>query len=84
VRAIAISPNGRWMASASGDDPIRISEVASGRELYTLKGHTGTVLTVAFSVEGQRLYSASDDNSYNVWDVTTGKEIFSNHPEGDH
>ncbi|MBI5760743.1 MAG: SUMF1/EgtB/PvdO family nonheme iron enzyme [Planctomycetales bacterium] len=47
---------------------------ANVRELATLTGHTGVVLSVAFSADGKRLASASYDQTVKVWDAMTGQE----------
>src|SRR3990172_7661546 len=38
VNAAAFSPDGRWLASGDDEGTIKLWEVATGRELRTLKG----------------------------------------------
>jgi eukaryotic-like serine/threonine-protein kinase len=75
IRQVAYSPDGKRLASASGDKTVRVWEADGGKELLTLKGHTDTVHSVAFSPDGRRLASAGWDQSVRVWDANTGKEL---------
>jgi WD40 repeat protein len=52
---------------------VKVWEVASGRCLHTLEGHTGQVRAVAFSPDGSRLAAARNDPAVMVWDVVTGR-----------
>jgi hypothetical protein len=55
---------------------VRIWDIATGKELFTLKGHADGVNGVAFSPDGQRLASGSEDQTVKIWDIATGKELF--------
>jgi WD40 repeat protein len=49
VAALAFSPDGQTLASASYDESVKLWEVATGREQATLQGHTHQVNAVACS-----------------------------------
>lgn len=69
VTALAFSPDGDLLASASQDRTVRLWDVAKGEEIYRLKGHTNTVCTVAFSPDGKTIASAGTDREIRLWEV---------------
>ncbi len=69
VSALAFSPGGDLLASASHDCTVKVWGVATRTELRTLRGHTGRVHALAFSPDGQALASASDDGTVRVWSL---------------
>ncbi len=73
--AVAFSPGGRILAGASEDGTLRLWDVATGREIHRLRGHSDSVLTVAFSADGKILASGSGDRTVRLWDVATSEEI---------
>jgi WD40 repeat protein len=76
LTTLAISPDGRVLASGSGfEDPtIRIWEAATGRLLRQLDGHTGWVCKLVFTRDGRRLISAATDQSIRFWDTSNWTE----------
>ncbi|MEZ5426935.1 MAG: caspase family protein [Pyrinomonadaceae bacterium] len=76
VHSIAFSRDGRFLASAGGqDETVKIWDAAGGQELRTLKGHSSVVFSVAFSPDGKILASAGFDRTIRLWDAVGGKEL---------
>jgi WD40 repeat protein len=83
VTAIAISPDGQTLASASVDRSIKLWDLDtghllhtfSGRSLWSGTGHSDRVNALTFSPDSQIVISASDDGTIKQWDITTQKLI---------
>ena len=73
VTAVAFSPDGRHLASASRDGTVRLWNPATGRPTTTLQAHRGRVTAVAFSPDGRHLASGDADGTVRLWDPATGR-----------
>jgi WD40 repeat protein len=73
--AVATSPDGTWLATASDDETLRLWDRDTGTLLHSLTGHTDMVRAAAISSDGTWLASASGDGTVRVWDRATGTAI---------
>jgi serine/threonine protein kinase/WD40 repeat protein len=79
VKSVAFSPNGKYIASASGwpssDNTARIWDRQTGEQLHLLSDHQTRVVTVTFSPEGSLLLSGDDQGRIIFWDPETGRKV---------
>jgi hypothetical protein len=73
THAVALSADGQWLASADGDGPLRIWEVATRRQLYRLHGHDSGAQTLAFAGGGRRLVSFCRGEGI-LWDLRPSQD----------
>jgi WD40 repeat protein len=68
VMTAVFSPNGRWIASGSGDGKVTVWNATNGKERCAFQAHKEHMRHVDFSPDGRRLATAGDEGSAKVWD----------------
>ncbi len=72
---LAISPDGRTLASGSVDGSIRCWDVRTARLVAALPGHLEETSAVAFSQDGRTLASANLGMEVKLWHLPTLREV---------
>jgi WD40 repeat protein/predicted Ser/Thr protein kinase len=74
IQSVAISSDGRTLASGSHDNTIKLWDVQTAKEICTLNDDS-MIRSLAFSSDGRTLASVTDDRTIKLWDVQTAKNI---------
>lgn len=77
VLDVDVASNGRFFASSSADNTIKIWDTGTGKLLQTLSGHTSWVRSVKISKNNDYLVSGSKDGMVKIWDIKTGAQLHS-------
>ena len=74
MTAVAIAPDGTWLASGGGDGSVRIWDPATGQQRAASPATPAAVRAVAIAPDGTWLASGGDDRSVRIWDLATGRQ----------
>jgi WD40 repeat protein len=74
VAAVAFSPTGAYLATASAESTARVWDTLRGQEIVRLN-HADRVGAVAFSATGAFLATASADTTARLWEMPGGREV---------
>ncbi|MBW4598197.1 MAG: DnaJ domain-containing protein [Calothrix sp. FI2-JRJ7] len=75
VNAIAISPDGKTIVSASDDGSVLEWDIKTGKKLYLFTGQAGAVLSVAISPDNDMFASGCVDRKISSWHLGTKKYL---------
>lgn len=73
VSAVAVSKDGKLIASAGLDRTVRVWDAATGKLARAFVGHKNEVYSVDISPDGKEIASSDYDGSVLVWNGATGK-----------
>src|SRR5437588_1016687 len=76
VLAVAVSPDGRYVAAGSNSGQVRVWRDEGRVAHLTIRGHTDRVGALTFSPDGQTLATASWDSTVRLWDLASGATIW--------
>ena len=75
VRVVAVSRDGRYVASGATDGRVVVWQPGAGPQGRVICSHSSEVVSIAFSPDGSKMASGSDDGSLFLCDVASGQLI---------
>lgn len=73
--SVVFSPDGKTLLSGNNDATIITWDVATGRQLRIMYGHSDHIGAVAFRADGRTLASIGNDQTVELWDANSGDEL---------
>jgi WD40 repeat protein len=71
---MALSPDGKTLASCGEDNCVHFVDVASGKE-KPVAGHVMAIDRLQFAPNGQQLWTGAIDSTTGLWEFGTGKAL---------
>ncbi len=71
--AVAVSPNGKFLATGAQDGLVILWDPATGKKLTGITAHAGRVTALVFTGDSKYLASAGEDRTLKLWDTATFK-----------
>ena len=75
IKALSISPDGRFLVSGSSDNTIKVWDVAQRRVVHSLEGHSGQVLAVAVTPDSRYAVDIAMPVGTGIYAARSGRVI---------
>ncbi|NER89500.1 WD40 repeat domain-containing protein [Moorena sp. SIO3A2] len=69
ISALAVTPDGKQVISASFDNTIKVWDRESGKEILSFIGHDYSIYDIKVTRDGKKIISASKDKTVKVWNL---------------
>ena len=73
--AVEWSPDERQIALIGNQPDVQVIEVATGKLVRELRGHTDAIYNAQWTRDGKHLLTASDDSTARLWDLSDGSAL---------
>ena len=74
IRCLAVSPDGRFLASGGNDLLVKVWSTADQKPVAQLTGHQQQVYSLAFHSDGEHLVSADYQGAVKIWEMATWRQ----------
>ncbi|MBL8020507.1 MAG: PQQ-binding-like beta-propeller repeat protein [Leptospirales bacterium] len=75
IRCVAVTADGRFVATAGNDRLIHMWRTRTGELVSTVRAHQTYIVKVAFSPDGQFLASGDAQGAVRIWETASGKMV---------
>jgi WD40 repeat protein/mono/diheme cytochrome c family protein len=72
---LAVSKDGKLLATAGGDNLVKIWDLETQKEIGRLEGHTTQVLALEFNADATQLVTGGADQHVKLWDIKAKEQI---------
>lgn len=76
ITSVALSPDGKLLATGGASQPFRLWDIATGKQLRELETNSGRMMvSVAFSPDGKTVATRAYSRPIRLWDVESGRKV---------